>query len=58
MIQGENDRYSTMAQVKAIESGCQCSVKSVILRACDHSPHIDQAERTLELMKEFVQELG
>jgi pimeloyl-ACP methyl ester carboxylesterase len=58
LIQGEEDQYGTLAQVKAIEAGCQGPVLSVLFAECGHSPHLDQTERTLEAMREFVEEIG
>jgi pimeloyl-ACP methyl ester carboxylesterase len=57
LIQGEDDHYGTRAQVKAIEPGCQGPVRTVMLAECGHSPHLDQQARTLEAMREFVEEL-
>ena len=57
LIQGEDDQYGTLAQVKAIEAGCQGSVRTVLLADCGHSPHLDQPARALEAMREFVEEL-
>ena len=57
LIQGEDDQYGTMAQVKAIEAACQGPIRTVLLAECGHSPHLDQPARTLEAMKNFVEEL-
>jgi pimeloyl-ACP methyl ester carboxylesterase len=57
LIQGKDDQYGTLAQVKAIEAGCQASVRTVLIAECGHSPHLDQPERTLEVMKGFVEEV-
>jgi pimeloyl-ACP methyl ester carboxylesterase len=54
VIQGEDDQYGTMAQVKAIETGCEESVQTVLLPFCGHSPHLEQAELTLEAMTAFI----
>jgi pimeloyl-ACP methyl ester carboxylesterase len=56
VIQGENDEYGTLAQVRAIEQGCQGPVQSVILPDCGHSPHVDQPELTLAAMSRFLGE--
>ena len=56
LIQGEDDQYGTLAQIKAIESGCQGPVRTVVLKDCGHSPYLDQPERTLEAVKAFVRE--
>lgn len=52
-IQGEEDEYGTVAQVKAIEARVPSS-EIVILPNCKHSPHRDQPEATLAKMTEFV----
>jgi pimeloyl-ACP methyl ester carboxylesterase len=57
LIQGKDDRYGTLAQVKAIEAGCQGPVRTVLLADCGHSPHLDQPAQALEAMREFVAEL-
>jgi pimeloyl-ACP methyl ester carboxylesterase len=57
LIQGEDDRYGTLDQVKTIEAACQGPVRTVMLADCGHSPHVDQPSRTLEAMRAFVEEL-
>ena len=52
-IQGEQDEYGTMAQLQAIQARVPCT-EIVMLPNCKHSAHRDQAEKTLELMAEFV----
>jgi pimeloyl-ACP methyl ester carboxylesterase len=56
LIQGLDDRYGTIRQVKAIEAGCRAPVRTVLLADCEHSPHLEQPARTLEAMREFVRE--
>ena len=52
-IQGEQDEYGTRAQVDAIAA--QVPQTEVMMVAdCKHSPHRDQAEKTLERVAEFV----
>ena len=53
-IQGEQDEYGTIAQVKAIKAGAP-QARIDMLGDCKHSPHRDQEERTLELMAQFVE---
>jgi pimeloyl-ACP methyl ester carboxylesterase len=55
-IQGEEDEYGTRAQVEAIKAQVP-QTEIVMLPDCKHSPHRDQAERTLERMAEFVARL-
>ena len=57
LIQGEDDRYGTLEQVRRIEAGCQGPVRTVMLADCGHSPHLEQPERTIEVMTEFVKEV-
>ncbi len=45
-IQGEEDEYGTAAQVEAI--GADSATEIMMLPECKHSPHRDQAEKTLE----------
>lgn len=54
VIQGAEDEYGSLRQVEAIERGCRGAVRSIILPDCGHSPHRDQAKRTLEAITSFV----
>ncbi len=56
-IQGKDDEYGTIAQVKAIEAVVP-GTEVVMLADCKHSPHRDQAGKTLECMVAFVAGLG
>ncbi len=52
-IQGEEDEYGTIAQVRAIKAAA-LQTEIAMLPKCKHSPHRDQAEITLELMAAIV----
>jgi pimeloyl-ACP methyl ester carboxylesterase len=52
-IQGEEDEYGTVAQVKAIQARVP-GTEILMLPNCKHSPHRDQSEAALERMAEFV----
>ena len=52
-IQGEEDEYGTIAQVKAVEARVP-GTEIVMLSNCRHSPHRAQPEATLEKTAEFV----
>ena len=52
-IQGEEDEYGTIEQVKAIHAKVP-GTEILILPDCRHSPHRDQPEATLNRMAEFV----
>jgi pimeloyl-ACP methyl ester carboxylesterase len=42
VIQGLDDEYGTLEQVKAIVEGVAGRVETILLDRCGHSPHIDQ----------------
>ncbi|MBT0963827.1 alpha/beta fold hydrolase [Denitromonas iodatirespirans] len=52
-IQGEDDEYGTMAQIDRIAAGAP-DVELVKLADCRHSPHKDQPEAVVEMVREFV----
>jgi len=56
-IQGEDDEYGTIEQVEAIKAVVP-GTEFVVLAECKHSPHRDQAEKTLAVMVEFVARVG
>jgi pimeloyl-ACP methyl ester carboxylesterase len=53
VIQGVDDEYGTLAQIRSIEARSPAPVKSLILKACRHSPQIDQPEATLAAIAGF-----
>jgi pimeloyl-ACP methyl ester carboxylesterase len=50
VIQGQEDEYGTWAQVEAIEREIGGPLTTLRLTHCGHTPHVDQAEATLEAM--------
>ena len=56
LIQGGDDQYGTWEQIGRIEAGCKGPVRTVLLTDCGHSPHLDQPERTVAAIKEFLRE--
>jgi pimeloyl-ACP methyl ester carboxylesterase len=44
IVQGKDDQYGTLAQVRLAETDAYCPVETEILEACGHSPQIDQPE--------------
>jgi pimeloyl-ACP methyl ester carboxylesterase len=52
-IQGEQDQYGTIAQLKAIQARIP-ETEIVTLPECKHSPHRDQPEMTLQCITDFV----
>ena len=57
LIQGEDDRYGTRAQLDAISSGV-ATAEVRILPDCGHSPHRDQPETVLAAITGFVNRLN
>jgi pimeloyl-ACP methyl ester carboxylesterase len=55
LIRGEDDQYSTMAQIEALERQLGGPVETAVLARCAHSPHVDQTQGTLEAIAEFVE---
>jgi pimeloyl-ACP methyl ester carboxylesterase len=53
IIQGEDDQYGTLKQIRAIEARSSAPVQSLILEACRHSPQIDQPQATLGAIVRF-----
>ena len=53
LIQGADDQYGTLAQIRAIEERSPEAVEAVVLSACRHSPHIDQPRATLDAITGF-----
>jgi pimeloyl-ACP methyl ester carboxylesterase len=47
VIQGADDRYGTLAQVRVVAEECYCPVETLILPGCGHAPHREKAEETL-----------
>src|SRR5271165_3951011 len=53
LIQGADDQYGTLAQIRAIEARSPAPVASLILEACRHSPHLEQPRATLDAAAKF-----
>lgn len=56
VIQGEDDEYGTIEQIKKIQARIP-STQVLLLPGCGHSPHRDQREATLDRVAEFVGEI-
>jgi pimeloyl-ACP methyl ester carboxylesterase len=54
LIQGADDQYGTLRQIRAIEARSPAPVTSLILEACRHAPQIDQPGATIEAIARFV----
>ena len=54
VIQGEDDQYGTLRQVKTICASVSGPVTPLILQNCRHSPHRDQPEKVIVGLADFV----
>jgi pimeloyl-ACP methyl ester carboxylesterase len=54
VIQGEEDRYGTAAQLEAIERGASGLVETMMLPGCGHAPHAEQSEIVLAAIARFI----
>jgi len=57
-VQGTDDEYGTMAQVRAIKRQSSGSVALVALAECRHSPQRDQTDAVLAAIAGFVKRIG
>lgn len=57
VVQGEDDEYGTLAQVREIESRVP-GARSVVLDRCGHAPHRDRPEATFEAIRDFLRDPG
>jgi pimeloyl-ACP methyl ester carboxylesterase len=55
-IQGEDDQYGTMEQIRRIEHGAR-NVETLALANCRHSPHRDRADAVIEAVVRFTSSL-
>lgn len=53
-IQGLDDQYGTLAQIKALDAKLTVPLKKVLLKDCRHSPHIEQPEKMVTAVADFV----
>ncbi|MBM3565985.1 MAG: alpha/beta hydrolase [Alphaproteobacteria bacterium] len=58
VIQGADDQYGTAAQYRAIQAGCGGPTELLVVEQCGHSPHIEQAEKTVAAVVRFVNSLN
>jgi pimeloyl-ACP methyl ester carboxylesterase len=56
-IQGRDDPYGTLRQMEALAKGAHAPLAIEILENCRHSPHIEQPERTLAIVSDFLARL-
>lgn len=54
LMQGADDRYGTLAQVRAAQEECYCPVDALIMPGVGHAPHREAAEDTLAAVAAFL----
>lgn len=54
VIQGTDDQYGTLAQVREIERRAPTRVETLILPGCKHQPHLERGEDTIAAMTKFA----
>lgn len=57
IIQGEDDPYGTKVQCEAAEERCYCPVEAAMLPDCEHTPQLEQTERTLSAIESYLHRL-
>ena len=53
VIQGADDQYGTLAQVRAIEARSPAPVETLVLDNCRHAPQFEQPDATLDAIAAF-----
>ncbi|RST85979.1 alpha/beta hydrolase [Aquibium carbonis] len=56
-IQGVDDQYGTRAQIEALETQSYNPVDVAMLADCGHGPHVEQPEKTLALLVDYLKRL-
>ena len=58
LLQGADDPYGPIAQIRAIEARTPEPVASLILEDCRHSPHLEQPQATLGAAVRFCAQIA
>jgi pimeloyl-ACP methyl ester carboxylesterase len=56
-IQGDADRYGTLAQLREMATRSYCPVDVTILPGCGHAPHLERPDATLEAVTDYLRRL-
>ena len=57
LMQGEADRYGTLAQVRVAQEECYCPVETLVMPDAGHAPHREKAEETVKAVTAFAHQL-
>lgn len=55
VVQGEDDQYGSIEQVRAIEQRCGGPTRSLLLPSCGHVPHLEKRDTVIEAVVSFLQ---
>ncbi len=53
-IQGREDQYGTLAQIEALKNGLYSPLDFEVFDHCQHSPHIEQRQKTVNAIVEYL----
>lgn len=53
VMQGKDDNYGSESQVDAIVDGAGGRAEKLMLDACGHNPHFDQADQVIDAVRKF-----
>jgi pimeloyl-ACP methyl ester carboxylesterase len=56
-IQGDQDPYGTLDQLRAVAAGCAGPTETLVVPSCGHTPHRQQRDATLAAMSGFLRRL-
>lgn len=54
LLQGADDRYGTLAQVRTAQEECYCPVDALVMPSVGHAPHREKPEETLGAIAAFT----
>jgi pimeloyl-ACP methyl ester carboxylesterase len=54
IVQGEDDPYGTLAQLRVAEAETTCPLETLLLPGARHAPHLEAAEATLTAVQTFT----
>lgn len=54
LVQGADDRYGTLAQVRVAQDECYCPVDALLMPGVGHAPHREKPEETLSALAAFT----
>jgi len=57
VIQGADDRYGTLAQVRAAQEECYCPVDTMVMPGAGHAPHREKPDETLAAVAAFTDQI-